>query len=247
MSTDSHLGRRLLGIGAFIAIAAAGVFAAGECWAKPKILPPLPHGKVNSFALADKEASGPAAAADAVDGAKQRRLEEVYSRRAYHGAPPVVPHAVDNALDHAQGCNACHQKGGFVPTFAAFAPVTPHPQYSNCLQCHAQIKAAGEFSREETPGQKNDWETVSPPLLRQSSLGSAPPAIPHFVGLLRDNCAACHVGPQAPVEVRCPHPERGSCLQCHAQRVDSNGQSPSTKDKRVSPPFQRKADVFDKK
>jgi nitrate reductase (cytochrome), electron transfer subunit len=42
----------------------------------------------------------------------------------------------------------------------------------------------------------------------------APPTIPHST-LMRTDCLSCH-GPQGLYGLRTPHPERQSCLQCHA-------------------------------
>ena len=65
-----------------------------------------------------------------------RDLKTYYSRRAYAGAPPVIPHEVDPHMRDTQSCNVCHEKGGFVTKFNAYTPRTPHPEYKNCLQCH---------------------------------------------------------------------------------------------------------------
>ncbi|MEN9361761.1 MAG: Periplasmic nitrate reductase, electron transfer subunit [Verrucomicrobiota bacterium] len=253
MNHDPHLGRRLFGIAVFLGLSAVAVAYVGESIVKPKILPPLPvlqaddKGPLPTISPQDREAlrqdGGRSAAAPAEwpEGAPQRDLATVYSRRAYHGAPPVIPHAVDNALEIKQNCNSCHEKGGFVPNFKAFAPVTPHPQYENCLQCHAMAKSSEEFSRAEGPSQKNLWTSPKPPLTKQLGLASAPPKIPHSLHL-RDKCLACHDGPAAPVEIRCPHPERGNCLQCHAQSVDSNGLSHLGRSRKADP-FRRSSDA----
>ncbi len=47
--------------------------------------------------------------------------------RAYHGAPPVIPHATFMR----ESCLSCHGPGGS----SAFR--TTHPQRESCLQCHA--------------------------------------------------------------------------------------------------------------
>jgi nitrate reductase (cytochrome), electron transfer subunit len=140
------------------------------------------------------------------EGIKQRLLTETYKLRAYPGAPPSIPHPVLN--EQEQNCNVCHKKGGLVPKYNAFAPVTPHPDYENCLQCHALNKSSGEAFT------GIDWLKVKAPPLKRSALPGSPPPIPHTMQL-RDNCAACHTGPSAPLEIRCGHPERINCIQCH--------------------------------
>jgi nitrate reductase (cytochrome), electron transfer subunit len=54
------------------------------------------------------------------------------ARRAYQGAPPTIPHAVDQLAPPA--CLACHQTG--VTIGAVSAPVMNHPRRDSCLQCH---------------------------------------------------------------------------------------------------------------
>ena len=46
----------------------------------------------------------------------------------------------------------------------------------------------------------------------------APPVMPHAV-FMRENCAACHTGEAARAEIRCSHPERLQCVQCHVPAV----------------------------
>lgn len=137
-----------------------------------------------------------------------RTLASYRSRRAYPGAPPVVPHAIDPDVFRTQDCNACHERGGYVEKFAAWTPITPHPQWDNCLQCHARAEsmpaafAASTFTSDAWPS------------LGRAALPGGPPPIPHTLQL-RENCLACHAGPAAPLEIRCTHPERTNCVQCH--------------------------------
>ncbi len=53
-------------------------------------------------------------------------------------------------------------------------------------------------------------------MLSESPHYLAPPVIPHQL-LMRENCAACHTGPAAREEIRCTHPERVRCAQCHVE------------------------------
>ena len=145
-------------------------------------------------------------------GVQQRSITTYYDRRAYSGAPPVVPHPVDARTNRTQACNVCHEKGGFTPKFNAYVPVTPHPQYRNCLQCHALgANVVADFVG-------NDWLSVRVPVLHRPALPGNPPPMPHPLRL-HDNCLACHAGPAAVAEVRTSHPERLNCQQCHVPRT----------------------------
>lgn len=140
-----------------------------------------------------------------------RTLGAYYRRRAYPGAPPVIPHPLKADMDReATSCLACHERGGFVVQWKAFAPVTPHPGFLSCRQCH--VPAITEAVFRETR-----WQSVSPPSLKRSALPGSPPQIPHGLQM-RENCIACHGGAAAPKEIRTSHPERVSCRQCHAAR-----------------------------
>jgi nitrate reductase cytochrome c-type subunit len=46
--------------------------------------------------------------------------------RAFEGAPPLVPHEIGD--EHS--CLVCHRLG------ENSAPITPHPERTNCVQCH---------------------------------------------------------------------------------------------------------------
>ena len=143
------------------------------------------------------------------DPQHQRSLKTYYKNRAYSGAPPTIPHVVLSEKTMGdKSCLQCHQNGGFVAQFNAYAPVTPHPELINCKQCHVPIKTQGLFK--ETVFTKLE----NPDVGGQVLLGS-PPVIPHSLQM-RENCLACHGGSAAPKEIRVTHPERVNCRQCHA-------------------------------
>lgn len=151
-----------------------------------------------------------------------RDLREYYARRAYSGAPPVIPHPTfDERGIGGKACLGCHSDGGFVPFLKAYAPVTPHPEMSNCKQCHA----SGHSAPGRTAFDSTRFEPLPPPEIQRAALPGAPPPIPHTLDM-RNNCLACHAGPGAPKQIRTTHPDRVNCRQCHVQIVPGESTSP---------------------
>lgn len=147
------------------------------------------------------------------------------ARRAYSGAPPVIPHPVD--ANDVASCYQCHGEGKVIDTVVA--PRISHQRYTNCTQCHAPV-AVG------IPGAVGGLEVVNT-FAGETSAGTgsrayagAPPTIPHPT-LMRENCMACH-GLLGQNGLRTPHPWRVNCLQCHApdasldQRTDADPAPP---------------------
>lgn len=144
-----------------------------------------------------------------IDENHQRSMATYYDNRAYPGAPPSIPHAVEDERNMGgNSCLKCHENGGFVNKFDAYAPVTPHPEYTNCRQCHVAQKSQDLFKA------SNFERGTIPSFGNNNALEGSPPAIPHTLQL-RENCLACHAGPSAPKEIRVTHPERVNCRQCH--------------------------------
>ena len=136
-----------------------------------------------------------------------RSLETFYSRRAYLGAPPVIPHKVGTSLVNENNCLTCHKDGGYVKEWSAYAPITPHPSFLNCRQCHVT-----QITRKLFVG--NNWQSVRPPQLGRSALPGSPPPIPHSLQL-RGSCLSCHAGAGSVAAIRVDHPDRTNCRQCH--------------------------------
>ncbi|WP_418604113.1 nitrate reductase cytochrome c-type subunit [Hwangdonia sp.] len=144
-----------------------------------------------------------------VDANHQRTLDTYYDNRAYHGAPPSIPHPVKNERSlGGNTCLQCHQNGGFVKRFEAYAPVTPHPEMVNCRQCHVSQNSNSLFKS------ANLAKVHAPKVGVNNALLGTPPMIPHQIQM-RENCLSCHAGPAAPKEIRVTHPERINCRQCH--------------------------------
>lgn len=135
------------------------------------------------------------------------------ARRAYDGAPPVIPHAPIGA-----DCVACHDARGMAVPELGFAPPSPHVDTpgigptSRCVQCHVQRASDELFVPSSFLGLAQDLRRAA------RATPGAPPVLPHGT-FLRENCAACHAGPAAREEVRCTHPERVRCTQCHVPRL----------------------------
>ncbi len=137
-----------------------------------------------------------------------RSLKEYYKNRAFHGAPPIIPHPISkDGIIGDKACLKCHENGGYVSKFNAFAPVVPHPEKVNCRQCHVTQNTNGLFVAE------NALLYTRPAVGNEAFVGG-PPIIPHQIQL-HENCLACHAGPAAPKEIRVSHPERSNCRQCH--------------------------------
>lgn len=133
-------------------------------------------------------------------------------RRAYDGAPPVIPHEPLGAA-----CIACHNREGLAVPDLGFAPPSPHEEttgmsaISRCRQCHV-------FRRTDEVFVDNMFVGFAQDLRRGRRLHDlAPPVIPHKV-FMRENCQACHAGPAAREEIRTTHPERIRCRQCHLEQ-----------------------------
>lgn len=130
-------------------------------------------------------------------------------RRAYHGAPPVIAHPPQSGK-----CVRCHTATGAARPPLGLAPANPHQNTSgvnaesNCRQCHA-------FQKSDEVFVQNDFETVAVAMSGSRAWSHAPPTIPHRL-FMREACAACHTGEAAHPELRCTHPNRSRCLQCHA-------------------------------
>ncbi len=125
--------------------------------------------------------------------------------RAFYTAPPVIPHKVES--QDSRNCLTCHQNVTKLGD-GRVAMQTPHPQFSNCLQCHVPSVPGGNKEV------NNSWEGLEEPKRGDRWFVMSPPPMPHRIAL-RENCLSCH-GPKNPnMKMRTPHPERTSCLQCH--------------------------------
>ena len=134
-------------------------------------------------------------------------------RRAFDGAPPVIPHKRFGAA-----CVNCHTMRGMNLPGVGFSPPMPHARTMGmygalrCTQCHVRKTTDDIWRQNGFQGLRQDLRHGKQAFI------TAPPVMPHAVQM-RENCLACHTGPAAREEIRCDHPDRVRCTQCHVPRV----------------------------
>jgi nitrate reductase (cytochrome), electron transfer subunit len=145
------------------------------------------------------------------------------ARRAYNGAPPTVPHPIDQ--HDSASCMACHGRPTRIGNMDV--PQLSHPIYTNCIQCHAPAAGPGaELSApppEQTrPKLANSFSGLAAPSNGTRAYQGSPPTLPHTIAM-RQNCVSCH-GPGGSSLIKTTHPERQNCLQCHALDASRSSQ-----------------------
>ena len=140
---------------------------------------------------------------------KLRSLAIRASRRAFNGAPPVIPHAIDRTNDAA--CYACHGEGALIGERVANR--MSHGPLANCLQCHAAPppQPFANFENEVA----NSFVGLPAPNAGPRAFEGAPPAIPHSTWM-RQRCLSCHGGVVGWPGLEVTHRWRTNCMQCHA-------------------------------
>jgi cytochrome c-type protein NapB len=142
------------------------------------------------------------------EGEKVLSLVAREKRRAFNGAPPTVPHAIDQL--NSASCMACHGKG--LRSKSLRAGKMPHPYYSSCTQCHVEQQA--KFAPASATFE-NAFAGVTAPTHGNRAYQGAPPVIPHNTWM-RNDCLSCHGHTAAP-GMATTHPWSTSCLQCHGE------------------------------
>jgi cytochrome c-type protein NapB len=145
---------------------------------------------------------------------KRAALATWEARRAYNGAPPVVPHPI--AQQSSAACLACHGPGLRVGDLTASR--VPHATMTSCTQCHVEQVFQGTIEPAEPV--VNGFKGLPAPFEGPRAGPGAPPLVPHST-LMRTECLSCH-GPSAPAGLQTTHPERLACLQCHAPSAELN-------------------------
>ncbi len=162
------------------------------------------------------------------------------SLRAYDGAPPLIPHAID--MLKSSSCLSCHGQGTNLVIAGKQPAEISHPWITNCTSCHVPVDGLRQIT---APPQTrlvvtNDFIGKASAGRGQRAYSTAPPTMPHSVWM-RQNCMACH-GPGREQAIRTSHPERRNCLQCHAPNAHfDNRETYLTSPKPpLSPPVARK-------
>jgi cytochrome c-type protein NapB len=139
--------------------------------------------------------------------ARAASIELRASRRAFDGAPPVMPHSAVFG-DGTKVCLDCHSEGMTIGKRVAH-PMS-HPPLANCVQCHvestnrmfpAALDPVNTFEGLPSAGPGPRWTPV------------APPQVPHDI-TMRTHCLSCH-GEYGYPGIRTEHPMRANCVQCH--------------------------------
>ncbi len=150
---------------------------------------------------------------------RARVLASRSERRAYDGAPPVIPHAI--RADGAFECLSCHERGAMVA--GKRAPAMSHERHDNCTQCHAPPSGLPAPSAPVLTD--NTFVGSAPAASGERAWLGAPPTIPHSTWM-RSQCGSCH-GVAGALGMRTPHPERQSCTQCHAPAATLDQRPPA--------------------
>lgn len=137
----------------------------------------------------------------------QFALEDRQLNRAFNGAPPTIPHTIEQMS--SVSCMACHGEG--IQTATLRAAKMSHQFYTNCTQCHV------ESSAKDIPSigfSQSEFEGLKAPTAGPRAFDGAPPQIPHSTWM-RESCLSCH-GFTSEQGIRTTHPWRQNCTQCHA-------------------------------
>ena len=155
-----------------------------------------------------------------VAGVPEDRLEALAiraERRAFDGAPPTVPHEIQQIS--SADCLGCH--GDSPKADEKGAPKVPHVFLANCTQCHVEEESEYLYGEDPAP---NTFDGVAAPRGGSRAYVGAPPLVPHST-LMRSNCLSCH-GPFGLTALHTSHPERPNCLQCHGVSASLNQRMP---------------------
>jgi cytochrome c-type protein NapB len=142
---------------------------------------------------------------------KLTALQQRARNRAFNGAPPTIPHAIDQQSDAS--CVACHKDG--VLTESLRISRMSHAFLPNCTQCHVESHPR---HLPATVFRENSFAGLPAPTAGPRAFASAPPQIPHSTWM-RSDCMSCH-GYEGLHGLRTTHPWRNSCQQCHAPSAE---------------------------
>ncbi len=147
--------------------------------------------------------------------------------RAFNGAPPTVPHPIEQMS--SETCAVCHQNGAKTATLRISK--MSHGFLANCTQCHVEQNpvhmTASQF-------RENSFVGLAAPTGGPTAYTGAPPQIPHSTWM-RIDCLSCHgfTGNQG---IRTTHPWRQNCQQCHSPSAELEQVQLDFKPQFLSPP-----------
>jgi nitrate reductase (cytochrome), electron transfer subunit len=144
-------------------------------------------------------------------GDKHRALAERGQNRAFNGAPPTIPHPIEQMSSAT--CVACHGDG--VKTASLRVSRMSHQFLASCTQCH--VESASQYMAAE-PFRENEFVGIEAPYEGPRAYAGAPPQIPHSTWM-RSDCMSCH-GYAGLQGIRTTHPWRQNCQQCHAPSAE---------------------------
>ncbi len=138
---------------------------------------------------------------------KQLALAQRDQNRAFNGAPPTIPHPIDQMS--TDSCLACHGEG-FKSQSLQISKMS-HQFLANCTQCHVEGNPTHMVAQ---AFRENSFSGLPAPTGGPRAYQGAPPMIPHSTWM-RSDCMSCHgfTGQQG---IRTTHPWRENCQQCHA-------------------------------
>jgi cytochrome c-type protein NapB len=144
---------------------------------------------------------------------KQAALVDRLRTRAFDGAPPTIPHPIEQ--QSAASCMVCHAQG--LKLADKIATRISHANYSSCTQCHVESATSLPTVEGRTALDmlvvKNEFSGVVRSGPGQRAMPGAPPMIPHTLQM-RQDCLSCH-GLIARPGLRTTHPWLQNCVQCH--------------------------------
>ncbi|MHC4947691.1 MAG: multiheme c-type cytochrome [Planctomycetota bacterium] len=152
------------------------------------------------------------------EAARRQTLVRRADRRAYDGAPPVMPHSRN--FGQLKACLDCHATG--IRLGDRFGPPVSHPHLAACEQCH--VESANLDLGPPEPAITSRFVGLAAPRGGTRAGPYAPPVVPHSP-LMRTDCLACH-GPESYPGLRTDHPQRRNCVQCHALSAALDPTSP---------------------
>ena len=161
---------------------------------------------------------------DEVERVTEAEWNEAITARAQHrafaGAPPTIPHDVEQA--GFPDCIACHESGLVLE--GRTAPQMSHERVAACTQCHL-VHNPPVPGREIAGGvpTENNFDGMTRWGRGERAFVGAPRTVPHPT-YMREQCSSCH-GVLA-TGLRTSHACQQSCEQCHAPAAGLDQRTP---------------------